>query len=73
MTREELEEQAERYLGALAGHDLASLPAAPGLRFTENGRELQLGEGLGAAAAGVGYWQVVVDREGLLWLTNPAA
>ena len=48
MTRAELHVLADRYLGALAAREPSRLPVAPGLRCTENGRELKLGEGLWA-------------------------
>ena len=35
-----------QYLDAMAAHDLSQLPAAPKVRFTEDSREIRLGEGL---------------------------
>jgi hypothetical protein len=46
VTRKDLHVLADRYLGALVAREPSRLPAAAGLRCTENGRELPLGEGL---------------------------
>jgi hypothetical protein len=46
VTRGELHDLAERYLGALVAREPSRLPLAAGLRCTENGRELPLGEGV---------------------------
>lgn len=43
---------ADRYFELLAAGDHKSLPAAPGVRFTENGQELALGRGLWRTATG---------------------
>ena len=40
----------DSYLDAMAKHDPSNLPVAPSVRFTENGKELKLGE---VAVAGV--------------------
>ncbi len=45
-TREELIALVTTYLEALTARDLSRLPTTPTVRFTENGRELPLGEGL---------------------------
>jgi hypothetical protein len=52
VTRERLVEFVERYLEALVAKDPSHLPLAPGVRFTENGQELALGEGLWATITG---------------------
>ena len=36
----------DQYLAALVAHDPGKLPLAPGARYTENGVELQLGDGM---------------------------
>jgi hypothetical protein len=46
VTRRDLHVLADRYLGALAAREPSRLPIAAGLRCTENGRELPLGDGL---------------------------
>ena len=43
----------DRYLVALAANDPSGLPLAAAARFTENGRQLELGEGLWATASGI--------------------
>jgi len=43
----------DRYLAALAAHDPSRLPLAADARFTENGRQLGLGEGLWRTASGI--------------------
>ena len=43
----------DRYLQALVAHEPASLPLAPGVRYTENGQELALGSGLWGTASDV--------------------
>jgi hypothetical protein len=40
-----------RYLNAVVAHDTQSLPLAPNVRFTEDGRELRVGEGLWKTAS----------------------
>jgi hypothetical protein len=51
--RDGLTGQVERYLAALVAHDPSGLPLAPGVRFTENGQELELGRGLWATATDI--------------------
>jgi hypothetical protein len=48
----------DRYLAALAAHDPARLPLAPGARFTENGQELKLGDGMWAVAGSIGAYKL---------------
>ena len=43
----------DRYLVALAANDPSALPLAAGARFTQNGRQLELGEGLWRTASGI--------------------
>jgi hypothetical protein len=47
----------DRYLAALERHDPAMVPAAPDLRYTENGMEVRLGEGLWRAVTGYASYQ----------------
>jgi hypothetical protein len=42
----------DAYLAALESHDAESLRAGPGVRYTENGTELKLGEGLWRTVTG---------------------
>lgn len=62
-TRELLASMVERYFAALAAHDPSRLPLAAGARFTENGVELQLGEGLWQRAGTVRYKHSALDTE----------
>ena len=50
--RDALAGLVERYLDALVAHDASRLPAAPGVRFTENGQPLPLGSGRWATVSG---------------------
>ncbi len=45
------------YLDALTAHDAARLPVAPGVRFTENGVEIPLGEALWVTLSGLGAYR----------------
>lgn len=52
----------ETYLAALAAKDVTRLPLTPGVRFTENGSELALGDGLWGTVEGLlDYRFFVVD------------
>ena len=46
-----------RYVDALVAHDPARLPTAPQVRFTEDSRELKLGEGLWKTVTGKGTFR----------------
>lgn len=60
-----LEEMAGRYLDALAARNAAALPLAANLRYTENGQELALTDGMWGTASEVGkYRQVFADSRG---------
>ncbi|MBN1664063.1 MAG: hypothetical protein JW943_10725 [Deltaproteobacteria bacterium] len=50
-----------RYLAALVTHDPSSLPLADNVRFTENTKELPLGEGLWKTASEIKYRHCVAD------------
>ena len=49
-----LEGHLDKYVDAMLAHNPASLPLAKDVRFTENGQQLDLGEGLWASMAGKG-------------------
>jgi hypothetical protein len=48
---------ADEYLAAVAAHDPGRLPLAKGLRFTEMGQQLELGDGFWRTASGVGHYK----------------
>ena len=49
----------DRYVEALVAHDPARLPMSPRTRFTENGQQLSLGEGLWGTATGASHRRYV--------------
>ncbi len=49
------------YLDALAAHDPGRLRTAPGVRFTEDGAPMQLGDGLWATNGGLGPFRLDFD------------
>jgi len=55
---------ADRYLDALVKNSPAVLPVTKNVRFTENGHELKLGEGLWKTATGITYRQYFIDSAG---------
>ncbi len=55
-----LEGLADRYIAALVAHDPQQLPLAQGVRFTENGQELRLGDGLWGTASAPGHYKLYV-------------
>jgi hypothetical protein len=50
----------DQYLAALAAHDPSRLPLARVVRFTENGQELRLGDGLWGTASAPGKYRLYV-------------
>jgi hypothetical protein len=48
----------ERYIAAMVAHDPQRLPLAQGVRFTEDGQELRLGDGLWGTASAPGHYQL---------------
>ena len=50
----------DKYLAALVAHDPGQLPLAVNVRFTENGQELRLGDGLWGTASGPGKYKLYV-------------
>jgi hypothetical protein len=60
-----LEGMVDRYLEALVAQDPNRLPLAVDVRFTENGQELRLGDGLWGTASGPGRYKLYAsDPEG---------
>jgi len=55
-----LKKVGEEYLQALAAKDLKRLPLAATVRFTENGSELALGDGLWGTIEGLGDYRLFV-------------
>jgi hypothetical protein len=51
----------DSYLDAMAKHDPSKLPVAPSVRFTENGKELKLGEGFWKTAGASSYRLYALD------------
>jgi hypothetical protein len=62
-TRESLAAVVDQYFQALAARDAASLPVAPSLKFTENGSELALGQGLWQTAGQAQFRRNALDVE----------
>ncbi len=59
-----LKEMITKYVDALAAHDPARLPLAANARFTEDSRELKLGDGLWKSVVRVGaFRQDYIDRK----------
>lgn len=54
----------DSYLDALAKHDASKLPVATSVRFTENGKEMKLGEG---------FWKTAGQSSYRLYALDPAA
>ncbi len=55
-----LEGFVDQYLDALLAHDPARLPITQDVRFTENGQQLELGDGLWRTMTGKGTFRMVV-------------
>lgn len=55
-----LESLAEQYLSAMVAHDPSKVPLAPHARYTENGVELPLPDGLWRTAQSIGAYRLVV-------------
>ena len=56
-----LEGMVDKYVDAMVAHDPSRLPLAQGVRFTENGQELRLGDGLWATASAPGHYKLYVS------------
>src|SRR5580698_5282804 len=50
----------DKYLAAVVAHDPSRLPLARVVRFTENGQELRLGDGLWGTATAAGKYRLYV-------------
>jgi hypothetical protein len=55
-----LDDLVDRYIAAMVAHDPEQLPLAQGVRFTENGQELRLGDGLWGTASAPGHYKLYV-------------
>ena len=62
-TRESLKALIESYFTAMAAHDPAALPKAANLKFTENAKTMQLGEGLWKTAGMPAFTRNVLDTQ----------
>jgi hypothetical protein len=51
----------DQYLAAMVKHDPAGLPLAPGVKFTENGQQLELGDGLWNTISARGSYSLYAD------------
>ena len=51
----------DQYLAALTAHDPARLPLIAGAKFTENGQQLHLGDGLWNTISARGSYSLYVD------------
>ena len=60
-TRQSLMDITNQYLDALVQNDPSNLPVSNNVRFTENGNEIKLGEGLWQTATGITYREYFVD------------
>ena len=58
-----LQGSLDTYLDALAKHDPSKLPTAASVKFTENGKEMKLGDGFWKTAGATKYRLYVVDPE----------
>jgi hypothetical protein len=55
-----LEAWIDRYLDALVRHDTSAIPLASGVRYTENGQRLTVGDGLWRSVKAKGKYRLVV-------------
>lgn len=53
-----LKDYADQVLAALVAHDSSRLPLSRQVKFTENGQQLQLGDGLWGTASGIGNYKI---------------
>jgi hypothetical protein len=61
--RDILGHMIERFFLALKAHDTSSMPFAPNVKFTENGRLLKLGEGIWKTAGASTFMHTAYDIE----------
>ena len=52
-----LQGMVDQYLAAVVAHDPSRLPLAPGVRYTEDGQQLALGDGFWATASAPGVYR----------------
>ena len=57
LDRHTLETLVDQYLDAVVAHDPSQLPLAKDVRFTEQGQELELGDGFWQTASGIGKYK----------------
>jgi hypothetical protein len=62
-TRKELRALVDDYFEALAAHDATSLPIASDVKFTENAKTIEVGEGLWQKAGNVRFKRSAFDTE----------
>src|SRR5690606_21489335 len=62
-TRQNLSRLADNFLAALSANDPAALPVAANLKYTENGRIINLGDGLWRTAGNVTFSRSAIDVE----------
>lgn len=62
-TRESLKAITDQYFDALSAQDQSMVPLAPTVKFTENGEEMEIGEGLWANAGEVKFKLHLLDTE----------
>jgi len=56
-----LNDYADQVLAAFVAHDASRLPLARQVKYTENGQQLQLGDGLWDTASAVGDYKIYAD------------
>src|ERR1700734_3338258 len=56
-----LEGFVDHYLDALLAHDPSLVPLAPGVRYTEDGQQLAIGDGLWRTMHAKGHYRLFVD------------
>jgi hypothetical protein len=61
ISRAKLNTFVDRYIDAMLSHDPSRLPIAPGAKFTENGQQLELGDGLWNTISARGSYSLYAD------------
>jgi hypothetical protein len=56
-----LDGYVDQVLAAMVAHDSSRLPLARQVKYTENGQQLQLGDGLWGTASGIGNYKILAD------------
>lgn len=62
-SREELAQVADAYIDALSSHKPSAAPLAKDVKFTENAKQLKVGDGMWQTAGAVSFRRKVLDRE----------